>query len=1728
MEASGVQVVLKLRRDEDNDGGKGRLDVDEQQDPGSILPSTADLAQSFLDSEPKEETEELQAALSQQSDILSDDGDDDSELGLNEGVSLPSFVAGFLKGISDRLQLSIKDVSIRVEMEVEEEAVQKQPSPGKFETIAGLFTIDNIAIDGVAPEYTEDERRKPGKRLITLSQINAMLVSDEGLFSNYARFNPSNSSAEETPLEKDSIPTKVSSPPASASPASLSPAESSSSSNAMHQLAQSTIFGLTSSAGGDGLEETQDPQALRASIISEDGRFSDADSDDDDPLDEDPPAEYLQGLDDQYEDSQSQDYTSLQDTVYYGSLDTINDSPTHSPQGRTGYGNEASATRRAHSVESPSQSMYSQFHSIREEYSSPVSSKILNDDIRGSTLITGEATTPTLHHSLPHPDENEDQQHDPTQNSNGPGDLSESRIFSRDEARSIYMSVMSQHSTEPVLNMPGAWDSDPYTQTDIPSQRDRSSTPTPRSPGPEDRNGQGASTTSHEKSDVEPGSQHLGQEPMAAEEPSLANTSGRDFDVAKRFLDIREITIWLPSLSEATSEEAVPESSKEPVDQMDESTANLADSTILGIDSSHARLPHKRIRGGLSVSALGAKAGHQPEPTLDEADLLTAEKKAQAIEVKISSINVGADIACGWLLVKAGQKISSALKLDKADKSDEAVTKSRDAPLSIPIDLSLETCSIKFLDHLSSQALGRQKPELVASVSSSISTGGIILHADFSDVRFQSLTAGRNMKYAFIIGEFTLSYMSEALISFDESLKMRESTRDVSSPISRDISILVVKSPESATVNLTTLPLHLSLDLKKLDESIDWLGALNTVLDLGSSIASTTTIKAEKQDPILRRRSVHFEHTPAEPSPTPGHGATSFKLNSRIGGIVVQLVGENSCLKFETTAVKMIGRRAVLGVQVDKVKLTGPHIDLYDKFLDNDTAATVRLTNIRVEYVNTPSEGDLDRLLTLLTPSKDKYDDDDDIMLDTLFRQRKKGPVLRVSTGETYVDVDSIAGLQPLTHLADEMLQLSRVAKYLPQNDSPGILILARVKELNVRVAIGGQIGNINLTSQGAELGHVSFPSLIACRVSSISVKRGDSEELLAPAIPHDTKEKEGQSSLPMLMARFIADEMDPTIKLKIFNTRVEYSVDSLSAFLGINADKATAEMIAANMAQSVLNLAEPQPQPQTSELEPSASSSLENPQTPSFPWKLSASLKDCLIGLNPAKSSAKALVVFTSAQFTGAVNEDSPSEAYLEIQRANMMLIDSTEHIGAAGSTGWKKSNSNPGAQVQALEQMGYLSVCSISSASVSVKIIQLDDKGEKSLDVELRDDLLILETCADSTQTLVSVLSGLAPPTPPSKESKYRTETVPAEDIFDIFTDIGFSDGSMLRESGSATAVADSLGRSEQEKEPVDEQEYLTNFHPFISGVDDRGFDEDDTAQMAGENDYLTGNLQSNTHMSPDLETLDFQDNHFARKSAVEGTAHRWDASRNVYSLSNEVKLHRSPLRVRVRDVHFIWNLYDGYDWQGTRDVISKVVKDVQSKATEKRAASRRLSRDFDEEAESVVGDFLFNSVYIEIPSHSDPKIISNDINRKLDDRASETASFATTSTMTVPSNQAPVGKRERLRLSRSKHHKMTIELSGVSGDLVLFPEGTGETQSSTDIRIHDLEIFDHMPQSAWKTFATYMKDHGEREVGTSMIHIEVLNVKPVADLSASELILKVSSCHQYLFLFYGLIRS
>ncbi|KAL2814896.1 hypothetical protein BDW59DRAFT_154076 [Aspergillus cavernicola] len=1708
-EGSGIDVHLRLPS-EDKAAVKDNPFAGHDFSHESIIPNPADLAESFLQTEPKEEKEELQAAITTRSQVLhrtsSSISDDEEELGLgNETVSLPSFVAAFLKGVADRLQVQIDDISIRLDVETKQEGPSKRQPEKKPDLITGLLSIRQLSVGAVATASgtSDEDSLHIGKRPVSLSGINLALVSEPIVFSNYSRF--------AVPVSPSTaVPSKPSQPP---SPASSFPPAPSSVSSSTHAMMESTIFEPSHHTTNVTPDEYS-ASRLEGSVYTHDGRFSDADTE------ETRSYGYLEESQVFLDNENLLDNPAYLDSVIDSQLQDddlggLDDPPTDFSQTDTDGSTPRLQSSLLQTMETSDMRQRSGDTStvaasepnIRDIYQS----QLPNHSVLGDGEHAPQSSMPNLSRQQaesiahdgfrePHPIPVSPAERIVSDSDSNyfDNELSESKLFSNEEAQSMYMSAMSEGSSSGSFmpNIPGAWDSPGSTGTrgifhnhESADQPDKSTVlgqyedgeTTVSTPKPTDHEenytfGSHAFGGSHE-SQPEPADRHSNRSSSGFNEAP---------DVAKSFLNINRVTIWISSTKH--------EEDQDPSDSFHPET---------GRDSFHNPTAHleasqtgEKLISSKAPSALRtrsdsndlASAVQSTDKHSDSKQSFRSSSGENALSIEISSVEIQFDISIGWLVVKFGQRVFQTFGVN----DQASITKNRkkdDSQDSQAFDLMLGTFTIKFVEDVPGNSYPPERQQAHHTTFLNSLHDDIILQTTVSGLKAQFSKFKDTTTFRAKLSRFTLGCTSENFISFSEDLKMRESTRDILSSTHGDISLSLSKSLEEARLNIDTLPLRVNMNIQRLEEILGWFGGLSTILELGSSMSSVSGNKGPKRDVPKRTRGVRFEASP--PPSTMSHtDAAPWKVDARIGGVALDVIGESHCLRLRTTAAKIVSRIGGIMLQIDKAELSGP-LPLDDP---RDAPAKVKLDNIHAEFLSTTKERDLDRLLALITPSKDKYDEDDDIMLDTLVRQRKQGSVLRLTVSGTKVVVSRIPDLGPLQQLGEELGRLSNVTKYLPEDDRPGILTLMLIKEVETHLHVSGKVGIVTAKLENAEAAHISIPSLVAARVGSIRIVRNNDEELVGDALPSIPE----NPPLPVLMVRFIADEMDPTFKIKLHNLRVEYTIPSMIAFLGISEEMSSGDL-AANMASSLANIAEFQPPSQEIR-----SLDKENSATSIKATKLTVGMRDCVLGLNPSGTFARGLVVITNAGFCGAIHDPSSSEATLDIRKASIMIIDDVSNVELGSNLPRRSAAALQSSQIQSFIDMGYVSISSISSATATVKIMRLSDDGTNSLDVELRDDLLILETCADSTQTLISILNGLQPPTPPSVATKYRTEVMPINDMLASFSGDAFTAD---WPEDSPEDILHKAGIPEN-----DELEYVSDFYPITSGSQHASSNDALTAPGSNE---LADSFHSQYYVSSSVSELEFREDHFTQKSSVEGTAHRWDSTQNTYGLSDDSKLQKSPLRVRVRDAHVIWNLFDGYDWQQTRDTITKAVHDVEKRATERRARpGSRTSPGNDDEKEAVIGDCLFNSIYIGIPANRDPSELRGDINRNIDDMISETGSYATTSTVTtVRRNQSPSLRGRKLRLSRSKSHKMTFELKGICADLVVFPPDSGETQNSVDVRVKELEIFDHIATSTWKKFATYMREAGEKESGTSMLHLEILTVRPVPELAASEIVLKAT---------------
>lgn len=1675
------------------------------------LPTPSRLAESFLETEPKEETEELQAAISSQSQILqrnsSFDEDEEEDLGLgNETMSLPSVLAGFLKGVADRLQLSIKGVAVRVDMELKQDAPSKRQPEDNSDLVAGFLSVGKIDIHGVSGFTAGPDESLPhreSKRLISLIDINAGLISDPVVFANYSRFTTPMSPSTTMQSKESQSSSRAPSPPPLDHPGL----------DTGLAMTQSTIFEPSIRSAHPSVADHD----MGESASSHNGRFSDADSE----------AEHIHEtfLDDSQildNDGSLQDSPGYLDSAIGAQFDDFDPEPRPAMHFRTqpmadsfgGFDNYLHSSQpfggavpaEDFEVEARASSLHGS-----QVYGSSQSSQVGLEAGSPSQLIqhlekSEGNLTPTLHAPRTHSQSSappSDSGSSPSEQCVPDADLMESKYFSHDEAQSLYMSAISHGTGEGfVPNMPGGWESfetdkkvedgsDPGVRTgenpSCPEILDEAAVSTLELTGPSNS----YFGEFQPSNDTQATSQSTSiDKTLSASSHALHNS----IEMRKPILDIDKIFIWLPSAPGEDTDRPAHQAPMETTDHdSKDATAGFSDSVVeSGIFSSklHAST---RLQKSIVDNPTSFDRGQPQQETSNQ---------AQVLEVMVFSATVHFDIATGWLLTKTFQRVANAVE-ESVKTHPKKQSPSNQAANQVALDLAVNNLSIKFLEHVAGHSHDSSSNNAPSSPPYA-SMEEIILQATASGLKSRLFATEQKTSLNLDISKFSFGFASDDLISFNESLKLRESTRDIMATSQRDISLSLTKTAASARVEIVTLPLHINLNIQRLEEVLGWIGGLSTILELGSSISSTSTMKGVGHKPEKKRpRGVHFVTEEAPVLEVDPAASTPWKVNARVGGLVFDVVGETHYLNLSTTAVKVVKRHEGIAVQIDKARLSAP-LPL-DDF--GEAPAKITLNNIRVEFLSAPKEVDLDRLLNLITPSKDKYDEYDEIVLDTLLRQRRQGSVLRTTVAGMKAIISDTHALAPLSSLGHELSRLSNVTKYLPEDDRPGILTLTLIRQLEVGTHLGGEVGTVNANLANFEAAWISMPSLFATQIDEIAVDRNDEEKLIGKALVSEEEQNAHSLHPPVIMARFIPEEMDPTFKIKLHHLRVEYTIPSIMAFLGLGQDTTGGDLIN-EMAHSIANLTEHSARATEETSFPPLKSDRSSQST--RPMRIAVGLRNCVLGLNPRNCPSKGLVVLTNAKFGGVMHSDESSDATFDIRKASIMVIDDVKNEGKIDNLPQRGIAVTQSLQVQAYINLGYVSVSSISSATALVKIVRLTDDGDKSLDVELRDDLLILETCADSTQTLIGILNGLQPPTPPSATAKYRTEVVPIQDMLASFTGDAFApDPTLLADQQSDSGTG--IGQVSVEDQLIDELEYVSDFPGQQETLRrDEGLD----LSGARENDLLDS-FHSQYQVSSSLTELDFQEDHFANQSAVGGTAHRWDSTHNTYGFSNDNKLQRSPLRVRVRDMHVIWNLFDGYDWQRTRDTISKAVQDVETKATERWARGSRMSPDLEDDAESVIGDFLFNSIYIGIPANKDPHDLRREINQEINDLSSETGSYATTTTVTGATRQgrSTSRKEKKLRLYRSKDHKMTFELKGVCADLVVFPPDSEETQSSLDVRVRDLEIFDHLPTSTWKKFASYMHEAGERESGTSMLHLEILTVKPIPELAASEIVLKVS---------------
>lgn len=1751
--------------------GNPSSDSQSEDDDEDRIPTVEDLAESFIREEPEEEIRELEHQLESESanlqeSVSSDDDDDESVSGMGAPLGLPAYFRNLLNTALDRLKIVINDVDI----EVEDQLPQDSSGGARDEDapyVSLNFHVNRISIDSVTSEEPRIDvaasalpaqtSSKLGKRRLRLENICARIVSDAESFvslpyvsTSASAYAPTSASPAATRSEastnqdlyEESVAPSVSgeqllpvqskdvqSPSrslASLPEPSMITEENVEKETSQHfvQPAQSSdIMGVSihTTDDDDRFADVSDYGLSRSAMSESQGSIPIRDMtassilyDDEGMLDY---ALRNQLLDSQIEEGVEQGFDSQ-----YSADNRIRDwgvdaTGASHVQADSHHGSHASSSGllSASALHRLSDSAYEDDHDLQassvsnhpEEsfhVSNHPSETIYETNHPAESVHVSNHPTESVHetsqelstaHDSPEPENlREDDE--------SPGDeLSESKLFSHDDAESMYMSALSaQSDTDDRAAVPGGWDS----SSDVSSRGTKSdiSAPIPDSmiagsiiqPAPETEDGLATPRPASPQSEFASPIGTSRASPSINEAPALEK-------LAKRFLTIDEITVWFPlGLTENSpsldDDQPGPAESKFEFDR-----PNLPEDSIFqGMPGSFSNYAHSTsTRKPPAMEASSQRRASVKSPRMEKPSQEPKRTPSSAISIDVGTVSGHIDYSTGLVMYQMFSKALSAFAgAPSADASPAGANNaSTEVSSHSSFEFSIKLISIAMRERILTESLV-MGPSRLTLLGTNPLDGILKVQLSALYAASQDSVDGRRAKLQ--IGRFTLSSLEHEIIAFQgPRSKSRKSAGG------SDIEI-DYEQAHDRRLTIVTRPVKVTFDIQKLDEALGSFGGFSGVLELSSSFSSPISSPIASPTPS-GPRGVHFRDTPTlPPLANPSNTSIMPKIDIQFGEVTFMLKGKSCAVQLNTTSVRLAVRESNVRLKINEIHLSGPYTDSSP----SEAALTVKLESSTVTFLFAPREEDLGKLLAMITPSKDKYENDDDILVDTLLRQRRKGSVLRAEIGNVGIHVTDPEQLQTFEALGAEVAMLSKVAKYLPQDDRPGILTLATINKMELNAMVNERLGDVFVSLGNASIAHVGVPALLAAEIGSIFARRED--EVLI----HDVVELRGGDHLPMAMVRFVGDEMEPVIKTKFYNLCVEYHVSTIMAALGISPD-GTIEEIASGMASSIATITGPA-SPSALSRQTSASRSPSANESKK-PLNIDVLFRHCALGLNPRKLPAKGLFVLTDAHLLGRQSKQTDLTIQTELRKASIHAIDNVARLEekreqlSGGSFPVKQ-------QLAELLDLGYVSLSSISAAKVLVNITGDGKEQPQLVDVEFKNELFVLESCADSTQTLIAILNGLQPPKPPSTAERYRT-VVPLQEMMESFTGAALDTDDDLEDENfmeNADLVSDEVPTNLEFVGSFYNQESL----PTEEELGDSLLDEDDLGALAappnvrplGERGVLES-FQEHYEVAEGEDNFDFEETYFqGSDSQVKGKARKWDSTKNQYHLSNEYKVSNAPLKVRIRDVNIIWNLYDGYDWPATRSVITQAVEDVEARAEER----RRRHHEEEEDDDFVEEDFLFNSVWIGVPVKDDTGGLARQINREIDDQVSETGSYATSTATrstnaTIRPRSATKPSRGKLKLKRSRHKKIAIELMGVAVDLVIYPPDTGETLSSVDVRVQDFEIFDHVPQSAWRKFLTCTIERSQREINRPMVNLELLTVKPTEDLAASDLVIRVS---------------
>lgn len=528
--------------------------------------------------------------------------------------------------------------------------------------------------------------------------------------------------------------------------------------------------------------------------------------------------------------------------------------------------------------------------------------------------------------------------------------------------------------------------------------------------------------------------------------------------------------------------------------------------------------------------------------------------------------------------------------------------------------------------------------------------------------------------------------------------------------------------------------------------------------------------------------------------------------------------------------------------------------------------------------------------------------------------------------------------------------------------------------------------------------------------------------------------------------------------------------------------------------------------------------------------------LSDFALGLQPGRLPSKLCIGISkgSMDFTSSREQFYIKSSFRDL---SLFLIDDVKLLKEPTS-----SSSLLGVH-NLLISMGYVSVGQINTSHLGITVNtdieevkrrneQLGIRGNLSLvDLKFNSDEHQIDLCADSAHTLLQTINDLKSPVVFKNEEKFR---VKVNDGFELPKEI-LTELTSLAEINSQSIKDQNIARDTSDSQSVNsipkKGDVRTRAPSEEFFIVDGYYDEPQSPESKlAESISKLGFGESSSDISPEILVVE---NHFSEKlkpTVIE-----------VFPFSLNVNLSKTKIF-----------LFDGYDWKLTRKSLRKAVKSLETRIAERRlqkqdpvtevssslekkkvsfqetdhttlhdAESNVLEEPYDfepdeEEDEEAYSEILFESIHLTMPA--------DDSTTNLVDAINSQVQFEDTINDSNAQPNINVEKHYKdLKLNRSRFHKVLVDLKNIEVNVTNYtsrdprfdktPENLEiEKVNKVEVELDVLDVYDNLPTSSWNKVLTYMSLLGEREIGTSMFHLEIMNVRPDPSLAYAEALINV----------------